>query len=510
MGLLNRPNTKIAWTRLFAAIWIAAQSALWAAPIHAAPPQGPVVQESTVVHVVRSGETLFSIAQHYGTTVEAIAQANHIADPRQIQVGQQLVIPTSGTTPSPPSTGSGEHSPDTYVVQPGDTLSLIARRYSTTVQAIAELNGILNPNLIHVGQRLLIPSADDSAASLRQPLDTTQDTEPSPTRIHIVQPGETLTRIALRYGMTISTIVEANDLANPSLIFVGQPLLIPGSAPSTPLPSPFIAVESKPVPVTQGQTVVIEVQTDGPVNLAGFLTSTGLSTSDDRPLVFVGENGQYWALVGIRATAQAGPYLLELTATDGTGKATRASKLIQVVAGDFATEQITLPPEASKLLDAALIKAENERLSQIVGIFSRQPLWDGLFRAPLQGPLRVTSFFGTRRSYSGGPPTSYHEGLDYGAATGTSVLAAAAGRVALAEELTVRGNAVIIDHGLGVFSGYYHLSEIAVKAGEEVQQGDVIGKVGSTGLSTGSHLHWEIRVNGVYVDPLQWTRQPFP
>jgi murein DD-endopeptidase MepM/ murein hydrolase activator NlpD len=197
-------------------------------------------------------------------------------------------------------------------------------------------------------------------------------------------------------------------------------------------------------------------------------------------------------------------------ATDGTGKATGASKLIQVVAGDFATEQITLPPEASKLLNAALIKAENEHLNQIVAIFSRQPLWEGLFRAPLQGPLRITSAFGARRSYSGGPPTSYHEGLDYGAAVGTSVLAAAAGRVALAEELTVRGKAVIIDHGLGVYSGYYHLSEIAVKAGQKVEQGDLIGKVGSTGLSTGSHLHWEIRVSGVYVNPLQWTQQAFP
>jgi murein DD-endopeptidase MepM/ murein hydrolase activator NlpD len=418
------------WARLLAAILIAAQVALCAAPVQAAPPQGPTISTTT------------------------------------------------------------------YIVQPGDTLSLIARRYNTTVRAVAELNGILNPNLIYVGQRLLIPNSGVST--------------PSPTQIHIVQPGETLTRIASRYETTISAIVAANDLANPSLIFVEQRLVIPGSTPSPPLPSPFIAVELKPLPVIQGQTLAIKIKTDGPVNLAGSLTSTGLSASDNRPLVFVGENGHYWALVGIQANAQVGPYLLELRATDSTGKATETSELVQVAAGDFATEQITLPPEASKLLDAALIRAENERLSQIVGIFSRQQLWEGLFRAPLQGPLRVTSAFGTRRSYSGGPPTSYHEGLDYGAAAGTSVLAAGAGRVALAEDLTVRGKAVIIDHGLGIYSGYYHLSEIAVKAGQKVEQGDLIGKVGSTGLSTGSHLHWEIRVSGVYVDPLQWTRQVFP
>ena len=396
-------------------------------------------------------------------------------------------------------------SPTTYVVQRGDTLSLIAHRYNTTVGAVAELNGIANPNLIYVSQRLLIPSEGDSPQSS--------------TQIHVVQPGETLTRIASRYRTTISAIAAANYLANPSLIFAGQRLVISGSAApcctsrysaSAPLSSPFVAVELKPLPVTQGQTLAIKVQTDEPVNLAGSFTLTALSTSDYRLLTFVGEGSSYWALVGIGAIAQIGPYLLELTATDGTGKTTRASQLVQVVAGDFATEQIVLSSETSKLLDPALIRAENERLSQVFGASSRQQLWEGPFRVPLQGPVRVTSAFGTRRSYSGGPPTSYHGGIDYGAEASTPVLAAGRGRVALAEELTVRGKAVIIDHGLGVYSGYYHLAEITVEAEQKVERGDPIGKVGSTGLSTGSHLHWEIRVGGVYVDPLQWTRQAFP
>ncbi len=419
LKLPKRLTTKIAWVRLFAAILIAAQVALCAVTVQAAPAQEPIV-----VHVVRLGDTLYSIARHYGTTIEAIAQANHIADPRWIQVGQRLTIPSSETTPSP--------QPTTYTVQRGDTLSLIARRHHTTVQAIAELNSILNPDLVYVGQRLAIP----------------------------------------------------------------------GSAPSAPLPSPFVAVELRPLPVVQGQTLAIEVQTDESMNLTGSL--------DNRPLAFVREDNQYWALVGIGVTAQIGPYLLELTATDGTGQTTRASQLVQVVAGDFVTEQIVLSSETSKLLDPALVRAENERLSQVFGTFSRQQLWEGLFRVPLQGPVRVTSAFGTRRSYGGGPPTSYHGGIDYGAEAGTSVLAAGRGRVALAEELIVRGKAVIIDHGLGVYSGYYHLSGITVQAEQEVERGDPIGKVGSTGLSTGPHLHWEIRVGSVYVDPLQWTRQAFP
>ena len=80
----------------------------------------------------------------------------------------------------------------------------------------------------------------------------------------------------------------------------------------------------------------------------------------------------------------------------------------------------------------------------------------------------------------------------------------------LAEPLQVRGNAVLIDHGGGVFSGYWHLTDITVSAGQAVQAGDLLGHVGTTGLSTGNHLHWELRVNGFAVDPMQWLTTRFP
>ncbi len=379
-------------------------------------------------------------------------------------------------------------SPTTYVVQPGDTLSLIARRYDTTVQAIAERNNIPNPNLIYVSQRLIIPSDYDDSTPVAQ--------------IHLVQSGETLSRIAQRYGTTVSVVVAANRIADPSLILVGQRLAVPGATASAPLPSPFVSVKLEPPSAIQGQTVAIKVQTDEPVDLAGSL--------DGRPLIFVGESNSYWSLAGIGASAPLGPYLLELTASDDAGQTTSASELVYIAAGDFITEQIILSPAKGKLLDPALTRAETQRVNQIVGIFDRQRRWEGLFRVPLQGAVRITSAFGTRRSYNGGTPTSYHGGVDYGAEAGTPVLAAGGGRVVLAEELIVRGNAVIIHHGWGVYSGYYHLSEIEVEAGQAVKRGDAIGKVGSSGLSTGAHLHWEIRVSGVYVAPLQWTRHAFP
>jgi murein DD-endopeptidase MepM/ murein hydrolase activator NlpD len=382
-----------------------------------------------------------------------------------------------------------------YVVQLDDTLSAIASRYDTTVQALVQANGIKDPNLIHPGQRLVIPSASPT------PEPTTRE------QVHVVQRGETLYRIAQRYGTTVQALVAANNLANPNLIHWGQKLILPSAmaSPAEPLPAPFGAVELAPLPIVQGQTLVVKVQTEGTVGLSGLYDK-------DRPVIFVeGEQrtlGERWALVAIHALTEVGTHPLKLTATDAGGQQTEVLLSVLVVDGGYGVENIVLPPARSTLLDPDLINAEWERLAQVFEVFGRQQLWVGPFIVPAEGP--ITSQFGTRRSYNGGPAQSYHEGIDYDAPPGAAVLAANDGQVALAEPLTVRGNAVIIDHGLGVHSGYYHLSEITVQEGQPVKKGDVVGKVGDTGLATGPHLHWEIRLNRINVDPEQWTWQTIP
>jgi LysM repeat protein len=172
-------------------------------PVPATPTPG-TSSERTTTYVVQWGDTLYSIAARYGTTVDAIVQTNNIADPNSIRVGQQLTIPDGGT--SVPTT---EH-----IVQPGENLFRIALKYNTTVEAIAAANGIVNPSYIWAGQRLLIPQGGG--------------TPPTGTgRYHVVQPGETLYNIALRYGTTTAAIAVANDLSNPNLIYPGQTLFIP-------------------------------------------------------------------------------------------------------------------------------------------------------------------------------------------------------------------------------------------------------------------------------------------
>ena len=138
---------------------------------------------------------------------------------------------------------------------------------------------------------------------------------------------------------------------------------------------------------------------------------------------------------------------------------------------------------------------------------SDTPLWNTPFATPVDSYLEITSDFGARRSYNGGPYSTYHEGVDYAAFGGTPVIAPAAGTVVVSEFLYVRGGAVIIDHGLGIYSGYYHMASVAVTPGETVEPGQLLGEVGTTGLSTGNHLHWDLLVNGVWVDASEWQAQ---
>jgi murein DD-endopeptidase MepM/ murein hydrolase activator NlpD len=127
---------------------------------------------------------------------------------------------------------------------------------------------------------------------------------------------------------------------------------------------------------------------------------------------------------------------------------------------------------------------------------------------PLLGT--ITTEFGEVRSYNGGPMQGHHGGTDFQATANMPVQAAARGRVVFRDEVRLRGKIMILDHGGGVFTTYAHLNDWLVDLDQEVQQRQPIARVGSTGLSTGPHLHWELWVNGKNVDPMEWTEREVP
>jgi murein DD-endopeptidase MepM/ murein hydrolase activator NlpD len=254
-----------------------------------------------------------------------------------------------------------------------------------------------------------------------------------------------------------------------------------------------------PPQIRQGHTLWIEVLANRPVTVTGSL--------DDRLLAFAAQPDGAWAVMGVPVAAAPGAHAVQLSIADGLGADFSTSVPVMVVEADFGSEQIEVPPDRQSLLDPDVLRQEAQRLDEVFADVTAQRLWEGVYIWPHVGP--VTSDFGMSRTYDG-RQSGYHGGVDISGDVGASVVAANRGRVALAAPLQVRGHVVILDHGWGVYSGYYHLSEIVVSEGQEVSQGQLLGRLGNTGLSTGAHLHWEMRVGGILVDPVEWTTRLIP
>ncbi|WP_457637358.1 peptidoglycan DD-metalloendopeptidase family protein [Oceanithermus sp.] len=299
--------------------------------------------------------------------------------------------------------------------------------------------------------------------------------------VHVVQKGETLYRIAKDYGVPLEALAAANGIKDVNLIRVGQKLVIP-SDPSWPA---SWGLSVTPWPPVQGRVAVFRVPAE--------VTAVRIFN-----LKVPVANGL--ALVPVPANTKPGLHPFVLAGPELKGE-------LLVVFGGYASENIVLSQEKNALLDREKIRAEKKRLLEACGPWTPEMLWRGPWRWPLDR-VEVTSEFGTRRTYNG-RPGGWHGGVDLRGDEGTPVYAPAAGVVGLSEKLYVRGNAVVLRHGLGVCSGYYHLSKRVVEPGQKVAKGDLLGYVGATGLATGPHLHWEVRVLGQTTNPAVFTDPGF-
>ena len=185
------------------------------------------------LHTVRSGDTLSSISRRYGVSVSALVQGNALRDPDHIVIGAQLKIPGA-------STGTGSSSPapaapQTHTVKAGETLSMIAGKYSVSVSALTTANSIRNADRILVGATLRIPGSGGGGGSTTTVPQRTLDqipTVPVPpllTLTHMIRPGDSLGAVARAYGVSTQILIDANDLADPNRIIVGETLLVPGA-----------------------------------------------------------------------------------------------------------------------------------------------------------------------------------------------------------------------------------------------------------------------------------------
>jgi murein DD-endopeptidase MepM/ murein hydrolase activator NlpD len=250
---------------------------------------------------------------------------------------------------------------------------------------------------------------------------------------------------------------------------------------------------------SQGSLLLIEVKSAKPL-------AEVQGDWDGRSVPFwreVSSEAQRKGLVGADLEKAPGEYELRVTGQTANGEKISCSARVRVRKGRFATEKLQVEQQFVEPSPEQIKRADEER-QKLRDIFDRvtpERLWDGKFRIPLDGAT-TGSNFGRRRILNGNPG-SPHSGVDLPGKTGTSVHVAQRGRVVLAEELFFAGNTVVVDHGLGIYTLYGHLSEIDAKVGDDLEAGAVLGKVGATGRVTGPHLHWGLTVEKARVNPLQ-------
>jgi murein DD-endopeptidase MepM/ murein hydrolase activator NlpD len=445
-----------------------------ASPVRAQdnPPDRPV-------YVVQQGDSLFSIAIQFGVTVEDLIRANTLANPDLLSPGMELVIPgLEGMR--------GRLVTETITL--GQTLRTLSIHHQIAPEQILRLNRITSPMEVFAGASLVIPQVDDAVLLAGQA---------------VLEPGMSLLQMAV-IGNTNPWLLAEENLTNRTWeILPGEAVFsAAGSDLSFNLISPLInELTISPLPLVQGYTSSVIISADQPIELSGSLAGNTLN-------FFANGEGQQTALQGIHAMSDPGIYSFVLQGRLPDGKSFSFEQMVVLQAAGYSREAINGVDPLT--IDPSVTEPENKQIEALVRNATPEKMWNGAFASPGYDPEWITSWYGTRRAYNGGPYAYFHTGIDYGGGPGLPIKAPAPGVVVFADLLTVRGNATVIDHGWGVYSGFWHQSEILVQVGEQITTGQVIGLVGGTGRITGPHLHWEIWVNGVQVNPLLWLSQPYP
>jgi murein DD-endopeptidase MepM/ murein hydrolase activator NlpD len=379
-----------------------------------------------------------------------------------------------------------------HTVAFGETLDALAQSSGESVTHLAQVNGLTRRDRLFPGQKL----------NLLSPI-------PSEIRLYRVQANETHVQIAARYGVSPWLLRRLNDLACVACLVPGQLLrvMLPEASKTSSanaLPEPLTAIDLSSDQPIQGDVLIVRVATQNAVSVSGIFGKYRMRFAPDE----AAGADRFIGMIGVDAMLQPGDYPLVISATTATGEVGAATGTVQIQSGDYVVERVTISPKLAPLLKQKLNDTEAAEVQAVYNQFTIQKWWEDPFEMPVEG--RQIAGYGNRRVYNGVNLGSYHSGYDISAPGGRVVRAAAPGRVVFVQKLDIRGLAVIIDHGLGVFTGYFHLSRADVKPGQIVNKDVAIAAVGTTGRSQGNHLHFDLAVGGVTVDPEYWMRAALP
>jgi len=451
----------------------------------------PVLAQTTTptfgpIYIVSPGDSLLGIAGIFNVNYEDIMAINNITDPNHIFPGQQLIIP---------GLEGIEGVLSSRVVPFGDSQRSISRQYRISLDLLRKLNHIISPTEFYAGANLIMLQ---------------ESNKPAWESSSNLGSGETILELSVERGTSPWLVSEINQLEGPWSAVPGDTLYAPGNGldgDRTGLPSILLSVVVDPLPMVQGTTVQIRVSTSKEAKLGGSLVDMNLNFFQD------GDNS-YVSLQGIHALTDPGLYPLHLDAVLQDGSKQSFEQMVLVQSGFYPSEVLYVDP---KSIDPAITKPEEDLVRTFVSNATPSRYWKNVFESPAslyEATSYLTSKFGNRRTYFGiGTDLEiygFHTGMDFGGGNGLPITAPAPGVVVFAGTLDIRGNATIIDHGWGVYSGFWHQSEFKVKVGDLVETGQVIGLVGGTGRVTGAHLHWEVWVNGIQVNPMGWLETVYP
>lgn len=309
-------------------------------------------------------------------------------------------------------------------------------------------------------------------------------------------------------GLSLSALAQEQPTEPPSSLDA-----VPVGA--TPAPLPTRLPQPAPVFRANGERSSLEILFETlPQGATGLVRLTGDGVESvrarflDHLIDFYPLDGAFYGILSAGIETPVRRYALDVFVNYSDETREPINTEVDVTGGGFQAQEVVVPANKAPLLSPDVERAELARLESIFANVTPERYWDNTgFQMPILSTL--TSPFGAFRTFNGTLNTR-HTGWDIRTTNGVPIFASAAGQVVFAGLMDIRGNYVIVDHGYGVYSGYAHMSQMHVTRGQQVTRNQVLGMTGDTGRTSGPHFHWEMAVNGEWVDSVKFIEMWMP